>query len=270
MRNLLLFLSKYKFIIVFILLETISVVLVTFSYSYHRSLLLNTVNDLTGNIFETYSDFTDYLGLKEENELLARENAGLRNQLESSFLITDTGYAFKDSLYQYLPAHVVYLTVNKPANYFIVNKGKKHGIEKEMGVISPTGIAGIVIGVSEHYALVMSLLHHNFTGSARLKKNGMLVTVVWETGDYRYGKIIDIPSHLELQKGDTIVTTGFSTIFPEGLLVGFVEDYEPAPEKEFAEGTIKFATDFKKLMDVYIVKNILKPEMDTLLEKKDE
>ena len=270
MRNLLLFLSKNKFFFLFILLETVSLVLVTSSYSYHRSLILNTVNDFTGNIFETYSNLTGYIGLKEENRQLVEENAYLHSKLENSFLTTDTNFAFKDSLYAYLQAHVIYLTVNKPANYFMVNKGKKHGIKKEMGVISSAGIAGIIIGVSEHYALAMSLLHHNFTASGRLKKNGILVTVVWETGDYRYGKILDIPSHLELQKGDTIITTGYSTIFPEGQLIGFVEEYTAEPEKEFAEGTIRFATDFKKLKNVYIVKNILKPEMKELLEKKDE
>jgi rod shape-determining protein MreC len=270
MRNLLVFLGKYRFVFLFVLLETIAIGMVTTSYSYHRSLVFNTVNDLTGNIFETYSGITDYIGLKEENKILTEENAQLRNQLNSSFSVTDTNAVYVDTLYRYIPAHVVYITVTKPANYFIVNKGKKHGIKKEMGVISPLGIAGIVIGVSEHYSLVMSLLHHNFTGSAFLKKSGMLVNVVWDGEDYRFGKILDIPSHLDLQKGDTVVTTGFSTIFPEGLPVGYVEAYTSAPEKEFAEGKIRFATNYKTMKNVYIIENIQKPEIEELLNHKDE
>lgn len=270
MHNLLVFLNKFKFYFLFIILETISLVLVTSSYSYQRSLAINTINDLTGSIFETYSSITDFFYLKEANRQLVEENAMLRNKLKSSFLITDTNYVYKDTLYRYIPAHIVYLTLNKPANYMIVNKGKKQGVRKEMGVISSTGVAGIVIGVSENYSLIMSALHYNFRGSARIKKNGMLVSVIWEKGDYRYGKIIDIPSHLDLQKGDTLITTGFSTIFPEGIPVGYVEEYQKNTKKEFAEGTLKLATDFKSLQDVYIIDFLKKPELEELLNKKDE
>ena len=273
MYNLLAFLNRYKFFFLFLILETISIGLVVSSYSYQRSLVMNTVNDLTGNIFETYSEFSDFIYLKEVNRQLVQENAMLRNKIKSSFFTqdyTDTTFVSKDTLYRYIPAHIVYMTLHKPANYIVVNKGEKQGVKKEMGVISPTGIVGIVIGVSKNYSLIMPVLHYNFKISSRIKKYGMLVSVIWEKGDYRFGKIIDIPSHLELQKGDTLVTTGFSTIFPENIPVGYVEDYVFNPDKEFSEGTIKFATDFKTLQDVYIIESVKKPEIEELLNNKDE
>jgi rod shape-determining protein MreC len=225
---------------------------------------------LTGNIFSAYSNFTDYFKLKKENQQLVEENARLRNELESSFLLTDTSFYYKDTLYRYIPAHVVSLTLNKPANYLIVNKGVLHGIKKEMGVVSGNGVAGIVIGVSKHYSLIMPLLHHNAMLSARIKKYGLLVNVLWETGDYRYGKIIDIPSHINLQKGDTIVTSGLSSVFPENIPVGIVESYEQNTKNDFSEATIRFSTDYKNLMDVYIIENLFKPELQELKKLKDE
>ena len=270
MQNLLAFLAKYKNIFLFIILETIALLMVSYSYSYHGSLAFNSVNDITGGVFKTFAEVEDYFSLKQENEILLNENSRLHDSLESSFLITDTNYVYIDTLYRYIPAHVVYITVKNPSNYFIIDKGKKHGIKKEMGVISPTGIAGIVIGVSNHYSLVMPLIHPNFTGSAKIKKNNMLISVHWDTTDYRFGKITDIPSYVDLFKGDTIVTTGFSLIFPKDLIIGTVEKYYPSPEKEFATGIIRFSTDYKSLKNVYIIDNLMKPEIKKLLEDKDE
>jgi rod shape-determining protein MreC len=255
---------------VFLFLEAVSVGLVATSYSYQGSLVVNTVNDFTGGILETLSNVSGYFALKKENELLVEENATLRSNCPEAFLITDTNTVYVDTLYRFIPAHVVYLTLNKSSNYFMINKGKRHGIKKESGVISTTGIAGIVIGVSDNYALVLSLLNPHFAVSARLKKYGTLVSVLWDGEDYRYGKMIDIPSHLELSVGDTLVTTGYSTVFPEGMLVGFVEEYQPAPEKEFAEGKIRFATDFKTLQDVYVVDHLKKAEMEKLMEEAND
>jgi len=270
MQNLLLFVRKHWFVVLFLLLETGSLLMVANSYSYHRSLAFNTVNDFTGGVFSTFSGITDYFALKKANHNLLEQNAVLLNNRQSSFLTTDTGFVYKDTLYKYIPAHVVSISVNHPSNYIMVNKGSLHGVKKEMGVISSRGVAGIVIGVSKHYSLIMSLLHHNAKISGRIKKDNILVNIIWDTGDYRFGNIQDVPSHVELKPGDTIVTSGKSLIFPEGIIIGYVESSTGNQKVDFKKGILRFATDFKSLQNVYIIENIMKPEQQKLLEQTNE
>jgi len=170
MHSLLLFIRKHWFVVLFLLLETASLIMVSNSYSYHRSLSYSTVNDLTGGVFSAYSNISDYFSLKQANDSLVNENAALRDKLQSSFLITDTNFVYKDTLYRYIPAHVVSISVNHSANYIMINKGSLHGVKKEMSVVSTNGVAGIIIGVSNHYSLAMSMLHHNTRISGRIKK----------------------------------------------------------------------------------------------------
>lgn len=270
MQNLLLFIRKHWFIVLFLLLETGSLILVANSYSYHRSLAFNTVNDFSGSLFSSLSDITDYLSLKQSNNDLVKQNSELLNNRQSSFLITDTGFAYKDTLYKYVGAHVVSISVNHPSNYILINKGALHGIKKEMGVISSKGVAGIVIGVSKHYSLIMSLLHHNIKLSGRIKKNNLLVNVIWNTDDYRFGSIEDVPSHVQLNLGDTIVTSGKSMIFPEGIIIGYVESSTKNQNVDFKKGVLRFATQFKSLQNVYVIKNLMKEEQQNLLKQADE
>jgi rod shape-determining protein MreC len=270
MHSLLNFIRKHWFVVLFLLLEVVSMVMISNSYSYHRSLSFNTVNDLTGNVFSAYSNVTEYFALKKANESLLEENARLMSRLKESFLTTDTGFTYKDTLYRYIPAHVVSISINHPANFIMLNKGLLHGVKKEMGVISGNGVAGIIIGVSNHYSLAMSLLHHNSKLSGRIKNNNILVNVIWDTGDYRFGKIQDIPSHVQLVKGDTIVTSGNSLIFPEGIVIGTVEKYENNPNLAFNEATMRFATNFKNLQNVIIIDNLMKEEQQSLLKQENE
>jgi len=267
MRNLFALLFRYQFFVLFVILEVISLSLLFNSYSYHKSLLFNATSDFTGNIHSISNNVSDYFGLRKENELLLEENTRLRNQLNSAFLITDTNYVYRDSLYRFIPAKVVSNSVTKRNNYILVNKGKMHGIEKEMGVISSSGLAGIVIGVSDHYAYVMSMLHQNSRISARIKKNGQLVNVIWNDRDYLTGDIIDIPSHIQLEKGDTIITSGNSLIFPEGIPIGLVTEQKISENKSLGTGSLKFSTDFNSLQHVYLIKNLLKDEEEILINQ---
>lgn len=148
----------------------------------------------------------------------------------------------------------------------LINKGEQAGIEEEMGVISSNGIAGIVIGTSDNYAIVMSMLHQNTRISGRLKKNGQLVNLIWPGIDYKYCEVIDIPSHIILQKGDSVITSGNSLIFPEGIHIGTIEEQEQNESEELSRARLKFSTDFNRLRYVYVVKNIKKEEQIILLE----
>ena len=266
MRNLIVFLWKHQFFVLFIILESISLTFLFNSYSYHRSLAFNSVNDITGTIYLSYSNVTDYFGLKKENEKLTNENAFLRNLIRPVNSETDTLFnVHQDSQYFYRTAKVVSNSVNKQNNYALLNKGSEQGIKPEMGVISSAGIAGIVIGVSPDFSYVMSLLHQNCRISARIKKNNHLVNVLWDGNNYKEGLVVDIPSHIKLHKGDSIVSSGNSLIFPEGILIGRVIEYMQSKNKDLSEAVIEFSTDFNSLQNVYIIENLTKTEADTLV-----
>ena len=267
MRNLFAFLWKYQFITIFIILEIISVILLTRSYSYHQSAAFNLTSNVGGQIFDSYSSITDYLALKEENQRLVLENARLHNEVKSSFLVTDTCTIYIDSLYHVIPAKVVSTSVNKPSNYIMINKGRRHGIKKEMAVISPDGIAGFVVGVSEHYSYIMSTLHKNTRISATIAKNGQLVNVIWPGIDYTEGTVIDIPSHVKLYEGDTLVTSGNSLIFPQGIMIGTIIEQRQSENKGLGEASLRFATDFNSLQYVYVIENLMKFEQEKLTKE---
>ncbi len=267
MRNLFALLYRYQFFVLFVILEVVSLSLLFNSYSYHNTIFFRTTNDVSGNLFSLSSDVSEYFGLKKENDLLVEENSRIRNQLNSSFLITDTVHVYRDSLYRYIPAKVVSNSVTKRNNFILINKGSLHGIEKEMGVISSSGLAGIVIGVSDHYSYVMSMLHQNSRISARIKKNGQLVNVIWNDRSYLNGSIIDIPSHIQLAEGDSIITSGNSLIFPEGITIGLVTAQEKSENKSLGKASLNFSTDFNGLQHVYVIENLMREEEQNLINE---
>lgn len=270
MRNLIVFLWKHQFTVLFIILEAVSLVLLSNSYSYHKSLTSSTVNDFTGTVYQAFDNMTGYFGLKRENDRLAEENAVLRTRIDAVKMETDTLFTVRDSQYVFRSAKVISSSVNKQNNFLLLNKGSDEGIRPEMGVVSSNGIAGIVVGVSPRFAYAMSLLHHNMRISARIKKNDHLVNVLWDGKNYRQGLVVDIPSHLHLFEGDTIVTSGNSLVFPEGILIGTIRRYIQSPNKDLSEAVIDFSTDFNKLRHVYVIENLTKPETDTLIQQFDK
>lgn len=265
MRNLIVFLWKHQFFVFFIMLEAVSFTLLFSSYSYHKSLAFSMANNVTGSIYTSYSSVTDFFGLKYENEKLAEENASLRNLIKSAATPSDSSLIQQDNNYFYRAAKVVSNSINRQNNYILINKGEKDSIAPEMGVISTKGVVGIVIGTSSNYAYVMSILHQNSRISARIKKNNHLVNVLWDGHDYEEGLVVDIPSHIELYPGDSIVTSGNSLIFPEGIMIGTIREYMQSANQDLSEAIIKFSADFNKLQFVYIIENHMKPEADTLI-----
>lgn len=270
MRNLLAFFWKYHFFVLFVVLETISLLLLFNSYSYHKTLKHSVVTDFSGSIFSTYSNITNYFSLKGENEILAQENASLRNQLKSSFYYNDSTANYNDSLYQYISTKVVSNSISKPNNFIIINKGNNQGLETEMGVISSNGVAGIIVGTSNNYSVIMSMLHQNTRLSGRVKKNGQLVNLVWRGPDYKTCRVLDIPSHVVLYQGDTIETSGNSLIFPEGILIGTVVEQEVDASEELSQATLAFSTDFNALKYLYVIKNKKRAEQLELIEEFED
>lgn len=273
MRNLLKILYTYHFLLLFIGLEIISIIMLIQNNRYHSAQYASKARAISGSVFASVNDFKEYLSLKEANKALAKENAMLRNYLKSNYNTFDTTrITVNDSiyrqLYRYQEAKVVNNTVNKQFNYITLNKGSKSGIRPEMAVIGPNGIVGIVNGVSENYANVMSLLNVNFKVSARLKKNNYLGSIIWEGKDFEYCTLIDIPQHVEVNKGDTVITTGFSDSYPEGIMIGTVSGYN-LKDGNFYHIDVKLSTEFKTLSYVSVIENLSKEE-ETNLKIKTE
>jgi len=274
MRNILVFIIRYHFLLIFLLLEFISVTLLVNSTYYQSSAILKAGSRVTGRFYTTVSDATDYLKLRTTNEHLAQENAMLRQMKGVSYLRNDTNtFWVNDTLYKqqykYIVAKVVLNTVGKRNNYIMLDKGSRSGIQKDMAVITPTGIAGTVVNVSENFSWVMSMLNKHTRISGKILKNGQMGTVVWNGVDHLYGTLTDIPAHVKIARGDTIVSSGFSYIFPAGLMIGTITDYRVEQGEHFYTIPFKFSVDFNSLQYVYVVKNLMKEEQESL-EKSTE
>ena len=264
MRNLISFIWKHYFFFLFLSLESISIYLIVQNNYFQRAGFINSTNTLSGSIFQTYNDANQYLDLKDNNKQLARENAMLREIALSSYRITRVAKEIYKQKYQYISAKVVNNSTNRRNNYITLNVGAKQGIEPDMAVISSSGVVGIVKNVSDNFSSVMSVLHKDTRISAKIKKEGSFGPLSWEGNDYCFATLNDIPTHVLLVKGDSVVTSAYSSIFPEGILVGTVESFELKSGENFYTVTVKLSTEFKKLNYVYVINNIEKQEQDKL------
>ncbi len=262
MYNLLVFLKKYNAVLLFLLLEIVCILLILNSLPYHNRKLVSVSNSITGSIHTKMSDISDYFNLKTENELLTQHNAFLMNTLEKYNFNSDS--TFTEQAFTYMPANVISNSLYEMNNYIIINKGRVDGVEVDMGVISDNGVVGKVVNVSNHYASVMSLLNTYSVTSARFVDNQNIASVVWKNDGCDYGTVIDIPAHVDIKKGDLLVTSGFSNTLPAGISIGIIEENIPEERDDFKSARLKFSTNFSTLQHVYVVKNNFKSEIDSL------
>jgi rod shape-determining protein MreC len=269
MRNLIAFVIRYHFFLLFLMLEAFAFVLIANSTYYQQASILNTSNRVTGTVYSAFDNVTDYLSLRKTNYILSEENARLRKATSLSFLKADTNSFFvNDTInklrYTYIAAKVINNSVNKRNNYIMLNKGRKHGIEKDMAVITSNGIVGTVVSVSANFSWVMSVLNKHTKISGRIKKNNQMGTIIWEGKDFSVGTLSDIPAHVKIAKGDTIVTSGFSYIFPAGIFVGTIKDFRVEQGDHFYVIPFNFGVDYNSLDYVYVVKDLSKKEVMNL------
>lgn len=262
MYNLFVFLKKHSAVILFILLEIICIILIVNNLPYQNRKMTTVSNSIAGGFHRTTANWGDYLHLKQENDELAEQNALLLKRLGCDEMEADTVYY--DDKFTYIPAHVVNNSIYEINNYIIIDKGRVDGIEPDMGVICSNGIVGKVLNVSNHYASVMSMLNSYSVISCRFVDNQYVANVVWDNGNYRYGMVKDIPSHLIINIGDTLVTSGYSNSFPADIMVGTIASEMENAGNIFSTAKLKFSTNFNTLRHVYVVKNNFKTEIDSL------
>ena len=261
MGNLLQFIRKNHVLLLFILLEICAFLMIVQNNHFQRVAFINSTNVVTANTFQTLSNWKNYFSLKSANEQLALENAKLKT-LISYKSPNDTIASLLPK--QYIPAMVINNSVAKRNNYLTLDKGAKHGVEKGMGVVTPSGVVGIIKEVSEHFSSVLSVLHGKSKTSVVLQHSHYFGSLEWKGGNYQNAVVNDIPSHVELNIGDTIISSGYSSIYPADIPIGTISRINTKPHKNFHQIDIQFLEDFKQLKYVYITEGVLSNEVQEL------
>ncbi|MES1221305.1 MAG: rod shape-determining protein MreC [Bacteroidota bacterium] len=280
MRNIFLFIRRYFNVLFFLLLEGISVYFVVHYSRYHKAMFSSTANELTGKVNEQFSKVESYFRLKKTNDSLHVAIERMYNRLKEDFDLPDSTSKYVvdtirvDSVeqfrkYQYLRAKVVSNSVVGPNNFIVISRSGASGQLKDgMGIVDPnSGVVGIITEVSNDYAVVMSLLHTDSHISGKLLHGGETGTLSWDGKTPNIISLTGIPKSAKVAKGDTIISSGFSTSFPKGMMIGVVE--EVIPEKSTSNFGIRFrsAANFYNLEFVYAIDNRDAAEINKLLEK---
>lgn len=272
MKNLFAFVMKHNFIFVFIFIQGVCAWLMVQRTGFQGSHVLNSSNLVVAGIYETAANTREYFSLRQENDRLAEENAVLRNFLKSNyFVLPKKEFSRHDTLYKevysYISAKVVNSSVNKRRNFLTLNAGSLSGVKQDMAVMTGEGIVGIVSDASSNFSSAMSLLHKDVRVNCQLKKDRSYGPLIWDGDDYRFCLLTDIPTHSRIKKGDTVVTSELSGIFPEGLMVGTVDSYERRRNESYYTVKVRLSADLKKVNHVYIIRNRFKEERDSLEQR---
>lgn len=274
MKAILAFIQRYHFFLLFLLIEIVCLTIVIRSNKRRSAIFIHSANALSGAIYQQLHKYTEYFSLKNENMNLARENARLRGLLGSAYRIDTAKFqTINDTVYKqqytFLAAQIVKNSVDKQNNYITINKGRKQNIEPDMAVISSRGVVGVIGSVSDNYCIAISLLNTKIGISAKIRSNDYYGSLIWDGADFNYGTLKEIPNHVTIHKGDSIVTSSYSAIFPEGILIGQIADFKKNSEDNFYTIKVRLATDFKNVNNVYIIKNLFRKEQ-LELEKNAE
>lgn len=268
MQQIITFLLRNKHGLFFLLLLIIGLTLTIQSHRYHKSKFIHAANNLTGGVYESANQFSEYFNLKEYNKRLLDENARLRKEL-SNYKISNSQAVPEKQPYNLIPAKVIENSYNKKKNLLLINKGKKHGIEPDMGVITMDGVIGITVNVNENFSTVLSVLHPKSRISAQLAKTKHLGSLFWNGKETNTVQLEDISTISKVQKGDTIVTGNYS-IFPEGIRIGTVLNASLQQSKNHYDIDVQLFNDMTNIGYVYVIKNDSKKEIQNLLNQSDD
>jgi rod shape-determining protein MreC len=282
MQTLILFLYRIRAFLLFIVLEVVCLWLVFSTQPYQRSAYFNSANQWVGSVMEASSTVEEYLSLREQNTLLAQENARMRealtqfSKLEEQQMynsLSREGTQPGDTVpfiglpppaYTFIPAKVINQSIRNQQNYLTLDRGAADGLEVDMGVIHASGVVGKIKAVSRHYATVTSILHTEVLSSARINRNNALGSVRWEGQDPSEARLLYIPRHINVQKGDTVSTTGFSGIYPEGTPIGLVKSVGTGSDATYLDIKLELLTTFNQLIWVEVVNTLERAEVDSL------
>ena len=279
MKNLINFIIRHISWFLFLFYVIISCLLLFQNNPYQQYVYLTSANKVSSSIYKGVSNVTSYFNLQsinndlqQRNALLEMEVITLKSQIQDyKLLLSNDTINLPDSVaksFEYHFAHVINNSVSKPMNYITLDKGRLDGIEPEMGVVDQNGVVGIVSVVSDHAARVISLLNPNIRLSCKVKGSDYFGSLIWDGESPYYATLEEMPRHVQFNKGDTIVTSGYSSVFPEGLIVGTIEGNSKTKDDNFFTLKIKLSTDFTRLSVVRAIKSNIANELKEL-ESKD-
>ena len=280
MRSILDILIKHNHWFLFLLLEGISFVLIVSFNNYQKATMFTSANSFAGNIHSAITDIDSYFGLKSENQVLVEQNRELANvvenlkarlrEFEDSASVSTIRHTLPlHSGFRYNTARVVNNSVNKVNNYITIDKGLLHGVKDQMGVFNHQGVIGITYTSSDNFTVVLSLLNSKSIISCKVKDN-TLCTLKWDGNDTRHSYLIDLPRYELFEKGDTVYTSGFSSIFPAGIPVGRIERLEDSADGQAYRALVELFADFSSIDNVFVVGNEYMEEQERLEQSIDK
>ena len=275
MHNLVEFLAKYNHWFLFIVLEVISMVLLFQFNNYQGSVWFTSANAVAGKVYEADAQVKSYFNLSTVNAELTQRNLQLEQQvkfLEESLLDkTADSLTMANRQMQYLsqfglvPAKVISNSLDKTDNLITIDKGSADGIHKDMGVACGNGVVGVVYLVSEHYSIVIPVLNSQSNISSTIQKRGYFGYLRWKGGSSDIAYVEDIPRHAHFRKHDKVVTSGYSSIFPPGIMVGEIQQVYNSKDGLSYRLKVKLSVDFGKLRDVCVINDKAMEERIELL-----
>lgn len=256
MKALIRFFVRHRILILFIFLESLSLFLVVKHNQIQRTSFLNSSNALAGNIYQMSNSVSEYFSLEQVNHSLAKENTELKQRLsqveeELRFLKQDSSYQGRKEMaiqkkYSFVTAKVINASYNKHKNYLTLDKGALDGMKVEMGVVNDLGVVGIVSSVSDHFSVVLPILNPLSSISVKLKGESKSGFLVWDGRDSETALLQEMPRYVKAAIGDTVVTSGYSSIFPEGIPVGRVKYVKRTNDDNYYM-EVTLAADFSQL-----------------------
>lgn len=271
MLRILQFLYSLRSFLLFVLLEVLAIGLIVANNSPQGAAFFNSSNALTGSVLKTRSDVVDFFSLAEANSALLTKNADLLAELKSLTGVPDSVFIELDSAleekFSFKGARIISNSIRFGQNHLTLNKGSKDGIKPGMGIFNEQGVIGRVKSVSKNYSVGISLLNTGFTLSSKLKTNDAFGSTNWDGKNSEHARLLYVASHVVANVGDTIVTTGYSNVFPEGIVVGIISSVEKGEDPNFLDIVMKLSTDFSSAHYVYLVDNNQIEELDSLQQQ---
>lgn len=266
MRSLFRFLIRNYFLMMFLALEAFSLVLIVSYNNYQRVTFFNSSSNFAGSVYEKFSSLDDYFNLRSTNASLATDNALLRKQLQVRIMMQDKfPVNHPDTVevpaYIFTSAKVISNSVNKQFNYITLNKGSRQGIKPDMGIIDGSGVVGVITNVSPNYSTGLSLLNKRLSIPAKIIKNNYFGSLVWDGEHYNTADLKEIPFHIIVNIGDTVVTSGYSNIFPDGIMIGTIKTFDVEGGTNFYNIKVELSTNFKTVKFVEVVQNTKRDEL---------
>lgn len=270
MQQIINFIIRHKTFLLFFLLFLLGIAFTINSHSYHKSKFINSANFLTGGVYNSFNNLSIYFKLKSQNNLLQEENNHLRNLLFNSKHINNSVFsdsAYFDKPYQVISANVIKNSYSTKNNVILINKGLNDSIKEDYGVITSKGILGIIDNSSRNYSTVISILNTTSKISAQLQKTNHFGSLTWNGEAPNIVQLIDVEKIAPVTLGDTIVTSGRSSIFPKGIPIGTIKDFELDIAENYYAINVKLFNDMTNLEHVYIIENRDIDEITKLLNE---